>query len=470
MTTFRLSTKLTLVSGALLTLFFIASAGVLFKAQSQQAFDEMDLVLRNQSQALSSFANTTENGKLDFEMNPAFSAQYSAKNQNSFYRFYDLKEDRLLNESLNAPQVDCASATVSLNQNFERSLFRVMAYRFSPDSETGAKADLAKPKLCLVVGIDQAPYRLLVTKTLLSSIPVLMALVIALIAALLILVRRLTRDLSSLTTALETANFGATHEFPVLPRTTTLEVSTVIEKLSALHANAARVYREMWLFLGRASHQLKTPVTAMQATIEVLLRKERTRDELLAGLLDVQAAAAQLSDLTKNLVTSSRISYEASTLEKRAVDIRDFLRSQVTAFSAAAALRGVALKIQSDSEIWALGNSFLMSEIFGNLIENAILYSAQKGPNEVVISWSIEQKNVLVVISDQGPGLPSQVIDSLFKPFVRGDESQFSGSGLGLSTAKKAAELLGGDVVVKQTNQSGTKIVVILEVAAKACA
>jgi signal transduction histidine kinase len=166
--------------------------------------------------------------------------------------------------------------------------------------------------------------------------------------------------------------------------------------------------------------------------------------------------------LTKRLITSSRISYDASTLEKATIDLKDFLHSKVKSFSSFAALRNVALRIRSESVVFVRGNSFLLSEIFGNLIENAILYSSQDGISEVVISWSVESKYVVVVISDLGPGLPSQVIDSLFKPFVRGDESEVSGSGLGLSTAKKSAELLGGDVVVQETGPTGTKIAIRL--------
>jgi signal transduction histidine kinase len=464
----RLSTKLVFVSGILLIVFFLASAGILYRAQSQQALDEMDLVLKNQSQALSTLVNTTAGGALDFEMNPTFYSQYSAKNQNGFFRFYDLKENRIFKESSNAPSVDCETAAHGANQNINHTLFRVFAYRFSPEMDGGFQPpqNLVLPKLCLVVGIDQTPYRSLVTKTLLSSIPILVGLVILLVAALLILVRRLTHDLSSLTTALETADFGATHEFPTLPRASTFEVNTVVEKLAALHANAALVYQEMWLFLGRASHQLKTPVTAMQATLEVLLRRERTKEELVAGLVDVKAAAAQLGHLTKHLITSSRISYEASSLEQEAFDLRDSLQSQVKSFTAQAEQRGVTLKIESVSDILVRGNSFLLSEIFGNLIENAILYSPREQTSEVFISWHVEGHDVVTVISDQGPGLPRQVIESLFQPFIRGDESLVSGSGLGLSTAKKASQLLGGDIFVQETSSAGSRIAVRLKVAA----
>lgn len=469
MKTLRLSTKLVLVSGFLLLIFCLASAAILYRAQSQQALAEMDLLLKNQSLALSALVNTSTKGVLDFEINPTFYSQYSARNQNGFFRFYDFKKKRLLKESLNSPSIDCDSAMKEVNQNLSQTHFRIMAFRFSPEMDGGVQAPkgLALPELCLVVGLDQSPYRSLVIQTIVSSIPLLVALAVLLIGALLILVRRLTHDLSSLTTALETADFGATHEFPVLPPANTLEVNAVIEKLATLHANAAQVYQEMWLFLGRASHQLKTPVAAMQATLEVLLRKERNKEELISGLVDVKEAAAQLSHLSKRLITSSRVSYEASSLEQQPLSLQNFLHSQVKSFMAQAEQRGVTLKIESAADTLVRGNLFLLSEIFGNLIENAILYSPRDRTSEVFISWYVENEDVITIISDQGKGLPHQVVESLFKPFIRGDESLVSGSGLGLSTAKKAAQLLGGDIVVQKTNNLGSTIAVRLNLALK---
>lgn len=463
----RLSTKLILVSGILLLIFCLASVAVLYRAQTQQALSEMDLLLKNQSLALSTLVNVSPNGVLDFEMNPTFFSEYSARNQNGFFRFFAIKEKRLLKESISAPSIDCEGSTVNANHNINQTVFRVMAYRFTPDMDGGIQApkSLNFPELCLVVGLDQAPYHSLVAQTILSSIPLLVALAVLLIAALLILVRHLTHDLSSLTTALETADFSATHEFPVLPIAKTLEVNAVIEKLATLHTNAARVYQEMWLFLGRASHQLKTPVAAMQATIEVLTRKDRTKEELISGLVDVTTAAVQLTLLTKRLITSSRISYEASSLSQENINLRIFLNSQIKAFEAQANQHGVTIRFESMSDTIVRGNSFLLSEIFGNLIENAILYSPRDRKSEVLISCHVENQDVITLICDQGTGLPPQVVESLFQPFIRGDESLVSGSGLGLSTAKKAAQLLGGNILVQKTDNLGSAIAVRLNLA-----
>lgn len=465
MNSLNLSTKIFLVSGFILLIFCVASVGILYQAQTRQATQEMDLLLKNETLSLSALVNATTSGGFDFEMSPNFISRYKENNPNAFFRFIDSRKKIVLKESEHAPQINCTESDENKDiVTSDQRIFRVKNVLFQPEIDGGSKTmrSFMPSFVCLVVGIDEAPYKSLVVQTLLSSVPILIALVIFLIGMMLILVRRLTRDLSNLTMALATADFGATHEFPILPAVNTLEVKAVVEKLIGLHAQAADVYREMWLFLGRASHQLKTPVTAMQATLDVLLRKDRSKEELMSGLTDVESATGQLASLTKKLISSSRISFQESPIHRESIDLEEFMHEQIKMFSAQAERHGVRLSMAPISSLKVWANSFLLSEIFGNLIENAILYSPHGKDASVSISWEKEQNNAVIVISDQGVGFPSQVKQAFFKPFVRGDERQVSGSGLGLSIAKKSAQLLGGDVLIRETTAEGSKIAVTL--------
>lgn len=460
----KLSNKFLLVSGSILVIFCFASFGILFKAQSRQATEEMDYLLKNETLALSALVNTTRSEQFDFEMSPAFLSRYQQHNPNGFFRFINPNNNAVLKESSGAPSIDCNVWPPNKSFSVADRTFRIESLKFLPDFDGDLKGGdrHTAPLICLVVGIDEGPYQAMVKKNLGSSIPALIAMFVLLIIVMLILVRTLTRDLSALTSALTTADFGAKHEFPVLPKTNTPEVKAVVDKLAALHLQATDIYREMWLFLGRASHQLKTPVTAMQSTLEVLLRKDRSKDELATGLTDVLKAAEQLGHLTKNLIASSRISYELPSQQREGIELNGFILGQFRTFYAQAEQFGVFLNLTSDSEVRVHGNLFLLTEIFGNLIENAILYSPHGKKAEVSISWNFDFENVTVEISDGGPGLPNQVMKSLFEPFTRGDESLISGSGLGLFIAKKAARLMLGDLWILETGSTGSKIAVRL--------
>lgn len=460
-----LSTKIFLTSGLILIILSLASFGILYRAQTQQAVREMDMLLESQVIALSSLVNGLPNGDFDFEMPPFFLAQYKKIKPDGFFRFMNLSGDRVIRESPNAPPVNCKNMKDGNSSSMltDHHIFRLKTLIFRPEIDTELKntPSFESSPICLVVGIDETPYKALIMKTLFSTIPLLITLVLILIGILLALVRRITRDLSILTRALETADFSATHEFPILPVAQTVEVKAVVEKLVGLHEQATNVYLEMWLFLGRAAHQLKTPVTAIQSTLQVLLRKERSKEELLLSLKDVESAAGLLATLTKKLISSSRISYQESP-SKENIDLLTFLSEQKKMFHSLAEQYGVSLILTTSSSLTVLANPLLLSELFGNLIENAILYSPREQGAQVSISWTIEQQNAVILISDQGMGFPVQVTNALFEPFVRGDERQIPGSGLGLSIAKRSAELLGGHIRIQETSSKGSVLLVSL--------
>lgn len=460
----KLSTKIISVSIFILLIFSLASFGILFRALSNQASGEMDQLLHNETLALSSFVNATVDGEdFEFEMHSKFLSQYHQHNPNSFYRFIDPKNQGILKESLAAPDINCTPDSLNTSVRIADQDFRIETLIFYPevDSETEKAQSVQTRALCLVVGLKEAPYWKVVSETLRSSIPILISIVVLLVISLLVLISGLTKDLLKLTSALQTANFGGTHAFPVLPKANTEEVKVIVDVLQDLHNQAAEVYREMWLFLGRAAHQIKTPVTAMQATLEVLLRKERTKDELLSGLEDVKSAAALLNGLTRKLISSSRVSFQEAP-PKEVVELKKFFTEQIAIFRSQANAKQISIELGTYTEIGVMGNALLMADIFGNLIENAIIYSAKTKGTKIILSWVQVHDKVLIEVADEGPGFPKDIVATLFEPFVRGDEREIPGSGLGLSIAKKSAVLMNGDIELKESTAEGTKIVVTL--------
>ena len=457
----KLSTKILVVSVFILLIFSLASFGILFRALSNQASREMDQLLKNESLALSALVNSAADG-FEFEMHSNFLSQYSQRNPNGFFRFIDPESGKVLKESGQAPNIGCLRKGSNVSVQIADQSYRVETVHFRPEFDGEADPATASQArlICLIVGINRAPYWSVVVETLLSSIPIMIAIVILLVISLLVLIRGLTRDLFALTSALTTSNFGGTHAFPALPKARTQEVKAIIDVLEELHGQAAEVYREMWLFMGRAAHQLKTPVTAMQATLEVLLRRDRTKEELLNGLVDVQSAAALLNGLTRKLILSSRISYQESP-PTESIDLQLFFKELVELFKSQATKSGIVLKIETDFSVNVLANQSLMSDIFVNLIENAILYSPESPEHQnasILLAWHIDGNSVVIEISDQGLGFPEAVRADLFKPFVRGDERKTVGSGLGLSIAKKSVNLLRGEIELAESSPRGSKI------------
>jgi signal transduction histidine kinase len=465
-----LSSKILLNAGLVLFFSSVVGFALLYRAQSQLVLHEMDANLQTQALALSTVVTAQPQGVLDFEVSPNFVAQYESANAHGFFRFLPSGSEKPLRESAHAPAVSCSGVEEGKTLFSERRIgdrsYRIVQHSFQPRPEDDAKSRAAIPPwICLVVGIDEEPYRDLVTRTILSTAPVSAALLCLALGLLLILMRKLTLDLSRLRIALERGEFSATHAFPVLPSAATPEVDAIIAKLRILHSQAAQVYQEMWLFMGRAAHQLKTPVTGLRATLDVLLRKERTREELVAGLSDVQTGMKQLVSLTQKLLSSSRITYQFESGSSRLSPMRldEFLSDQPRLFRSQAEQREIILKIGAMGPALIKGNEFLLSELFGNLIENSVLYTRQGGT--VVIE--LEQRGMLAVVSviDQGAGFSEEMKAQLFTPFVRGDERVNPGSGLGLSIAKRAAQALGGELTLASSGPEGSVLQVVLPLA-----
>lgn len=213
-------------------------------------------------------------------------------------------------------------------------------------------------------------------------------------------------------------------------------------------------------FLSIASHELRTPVTALRGVVQ-LLQRARTRGEVDVERLDralsrMAQSSSQLVTLTEDLLDVSRL--QAGKLDLRLVELdlatfasdiaerfRDSLAAQehpprVRLEADGAAIDGAAYRVQADPA--------RLEQVLVNLLENARKYSPDGGAVELRISASAPG-GVLLTVRDHGIGLPPDVGDTLFKPFGRAanaTDRQIQGLGLGLSICRQIVEQHGGRI------------------------
>ncbi len=459
-----LSQKLLWACGFIFILFLVCSTYVFYRGQTRLTEQEMDRLLQSEALTLSSLVNLDRRGGIDFEFSRQFVSLYETLKFTSFFRYYTLDAQTLLKASSESPNIDC-----DLSQPFRfvksgSSNYRVFSYRFVVDVEVGESlpAGTKTPELCLLIGNDAAPYQGLVNNTIRSSVPFLIGLLVFSLLLFQYIVRRLTRDLSLLTKSLSASDFSSTLSFPTLSQPSTIEVKSIVEKLTEMHNEATAVYEEMLLFMARAAHQLKTPVTAIQATLEVLVRKERTMAELMEGISDLQIGVRQMSQLTQKLISSSRVTFESKPILKL-IDFVPFLETQWKLFHFQAKAKGISCYRDGASACLVLADAYLLTEIFGNLLENAIIYSPPH--SRIQVSWRRQADAITVLIKDEGFGFSEELKAHLFEPFYRGDERLAGGSGLGLSIVKRAVTSLGGTVHLAETSAQGSILCVTLRAA-----
>ncbi len=207
--------------------------------------------------------------------------------------------------------------------------------------------------------------------------------------------------------------------------------------------------RQKTTFVSNVSHELKTPLTSILMYAELLLEGRIANKEKRSHYLKVIVdESRRLTRLVNNVLDFSRLEQGRKTYNRRRIDIGRSLAEIVARQEAR--LEAAALKIDLDavpSRYYADIDRDALDQVMMNLIDNATKYAGQGGCLSICLS--AEKGQLLIRVTDQGPGVPVDFRGRLFSKFQRADDSLTTskpGSGLGLSIARQLARDHGGDV------------------------
>ena len=222
-----------------------------------------------------------------------------------------------------------------------------------------------------------------------------------------------------------------------------VEIRSIVETLNRLFNTVSESATAQRRFLESAAHQLRTPLTGIQAQLELMAADEpdTSKQQRLTLVLE---AARRLTHTTQQLLTLAR-SDEAANLrwELAGVDLADIVESVVADRVAAADRAGVDLGAELHPAS-VRGVSWLLSEAVGNLANNAIAHSPRGA--QVTVRCGVERGVPFVEVIDSGIGIPLSERDRVLERFVRGSNARGSGSGLGLAIVREVAQLHGATV------------------------
>ena len=130
--------------------------------------------------------------------------------------------------------------------------------------------------------------------------------------------------------------------------------------------------------------------------------------------------------------------------------------------------RNVTIDLKTQANCDLLADSKLLSSAISNVVNNAVKYS----PNDQVVTVELNQENeqIMLSVSDLGPGVPNEMINKLFTPFFRvadGRERSSGGTGLGLAIAQQAILFHQGKIVAQNQESSGLKVIITLPTLSK---
>ena len=245
----------------------------------------------------------------------------------------------------------------------------------------------------------------------------------------------------------------------------TLEYARLVQVLNRMLGRLEAAMEAQRRFTADASHELRTPLTVLRGELEVALRRDRTPDEYTRVLRSSLEEAERLSRLAEDLLTLTRSEAGAQSLHLEEADLAGQVGGAVARFAQQAQEKGIELSFSPFGEVLAEYDSDLMDRVTWNLLGNALKYTPAGG--KVEVSVKREADLVTLVVEDDGPGIPSDKLESVFDRFVRIDEARTSGSdtsgtGLGLAIVKAIVSLHHGAVSLENTPGGGALFKVTL--------
>lgn len=219
-------------------------------------------------------------------------------------------------------------------------------------------------------------------------------------------------------------------------------------------------------FASDASHELRSPLTAMAGEIDVALRRPRSEAEYRDTLALVRERLDEMVSLIENLMLLARAEDGAPGGLLREVELDQFVATSVERLAGLARERGVSVTVEPPGALIAYADERLLARALDNVVANAIHYNRDGG--QVVVGTGIDPAvsadaaaHVWIRVSDQGAGIPEADRERIFQRFFRLDQSRSrrtGGTGLGLAICRAIMTVFRGTISVVASSAAGTTI------------
>lgn len=217
-------------------------------------------------------------------------------------------------------------------------------------------------------------------------------------------------------------------------------------------------------FVSNASHEFRTPVTAIKGQIDVLLMQERTKEEYIDTLRSVSDDINNFMQLMQSLSELANANLNGLSDQNNNIPIIEIIAEVRAELIKSKARYRINLNIENipefEHENYVVGSESLLKSAFKNVIENACKFSPDQKCDVKI--WFAD-KQILVKITDEGIGIASNELPHIFEPFYRANDTRgIAGHGIGLSLVKKIIELHNGSISANSTPSKGTEMIINL--------
>lgn len=212
-------------------------------------------------------------------------------------------------------------------------------------------------------------------------------------------------------------------------------------------------------FISVVSHELKTPVALIKGYVGTLRRDDATWDPKVVeqSLSVIEEETDRLTNLIEDLLDATRLQAGALTINQADISIVDLVERLCEKFRTQTEHHNISIEFPSEFPV-VVGDEERLSQVISNLLSNAIKYSPAGG--EIVISGQSRKDQIIICVSDSGPGIAPGDIPHIFDRFYRSPDAvrTTKGAGLGLYLARAVIEAHGGRIWVDPKPGEGARI------------
>jgi two-component system sensor histidine kinase BaeS len=243
-----------------------------------------------------------------------------------------------------------------------------------------------------------------------------------------------------------------------LPKRAPGEVGHLTERFREMAGRLAQSEARERRFLMSVSHELRTPLTAIRGHVSALregvVEDPAGRDHSLEV---IEAEARRLERLVGDILDLAKLNAHRFTVMSEEVDMEQLLRRAYDTFTDEARRRAIDYRVEVEAQPVIVSDGDRVLQIVGNLLSNA--FRATPDGGEIRLGLSQLNGTVSVSVADTGPGIPPEMRERLFRPFV---SDGAGGTGLGLAIAKELSGALGGRIDVDSAAGCGSRFELLL--------
>ena len=237
------------------------------------------------------------------------------------------------------------------------------------------------------------------------------------------------------------------------------EVQELAKTFNEMMGRLEKSFEAERQFTSDASHELRTPTSVILAECDLALQMPEDAEGMALSVEEIRRQARKMSELIAKLLSYTRLEQGSRRIEPEELDLSEMVED-ICEEQRLAMDRNVEISCEAQPQVRVQGDLSLLISLVQNLVTNAVKYN--KDPGKVYVSVTREKGRAFVSVRDEGIGISQEDLPKIWNRFYQAEKARSEegrGVGLGLSLARRIAELHGGEITVRSEPGKGSEFV-----------